>query len=182
MFRKSIVSGCLALLILLTGLTGCSLTRELAGGVVKELKENEDGIRRELVELWNGFLDEVNDWAEAAARRSVTEDAALKGERRKGADNYTGSYEADYERFTGEEYIFGGTVLKRRNGNDLRAVYSLSVQSGTAALYWLDGEEEHLIADASGSGRYEFTIHAGGNFIVLKGEDFTGGLSLTVEE
>ena len=83
MFRKSIVSGCLALLVLLTGLTGCSLTRELAGGVVKELKENEDGIRRELVELWNGFLDEVNDWAEAAARRSVTEDAALKGERRK---------------------------------------------------------------------------------------------------
>ena len=38
-----------------------------------------------------------------------------------------------------------------------------------------------MIADASDKGVYEFTIHAGKNFIVLKGEEFTGDLSLKVE-
>lgn len=48
--------------------------------------------------------------------------------------------------FSGEEYIFGGTSLKRKYGDV-----------------------------------YQFTIHAGKNFIVLRGNEFTGDLSLKVK-
>ncbi len=37
-----------------------------------------------------------------------------------------------------------------------------------------------MIAEASDEGVYEFTIHAGKNFIVLEGERFTGTLTLNV--
>jgi len=59
--------------------------------------------------------------------------------------------------------------------------HSLTLQSGTAVLYWLDGEDNIVFTDVSDEGVYEFTIHAGKNFIVLASEQFTGSLALTVE-
>ena len=164
--------------LLLTCLTGCG---ELGQGMIKEFEDNKDGIRRELGELWDGFLDEFNDWTDSFATHSITKDNRLVGERKKGADDYVGTYEAEYEQFTGEEFIFGGTSLKRKEGSDLQATYSLTIQSGTAVLYWLDGEDNIVFTDVSDEGVYEFTIHAGKNFIVLNGEQFTGNLTLTVE-
>ena len=38
-----------------------------------------------------------------------------------------------------------------------------------------------MIAEVTDEGVYEFTFNAGDNFIVLKGDDFTGSLSLKVE-
>lgn len=171
MVRKWI---CMLLIgVMVTGLTGC--------GMIKEFKENEDSIREEIHELWESFVDEVNEWVEYAATHSITEDSALKGERKTGIDDYVGSYEADYDGFSGEEYIFGGTSLKRKYGSDLKVTYSLTVESGRAVLYWLDGKEEKMIADASAGDVYQFTIHAGKNFIVLRGNELTGDLSLKVE-
>lgn len=136
MVRKWI---CMLLIgVMVTGLTGC--------GMIKEFKENEDSIREEIHELWESFVDEVNEWVDYAATHSITGDSALKGERKTGIDDYVGSYEADYDGFSGEEYIFGGTSLKRKYGDV-----------------------------------YQFTIHAGKNFIVLRGNEFTGDLSLKVE-
>ena len=101
------------------------------------------------------------------------------GNREKGIDDYVGTYEADYSEFDGKEYIFGGTSLKRQDGSDLCAVYSLTIQSGEARLYHMDGCDE-ILADISKEGTYEFTIHAGKNFIVLDGTQFTESLTLTV--
>ncbi len=165
-------------ILLLTGLAGCGI--DLAVGMVKELNDNEDGIRRELGELWDSFLEEANEWSESFATHSITDDQDLIGNREKGVDNYVGTYEADYSEFDGEEYIFGGTSLKRENGSDLCAIYSLTIQSGEARLYRMDGCNEILLADLSKEGKYEFTIHAGKNFIVLQGTQFTGSLMLTV--
>ena len=173
-----------------TCLSGCGLGMgqgilkefaELEHGFREEWKDNSDGIKQEFYELAAALLEEINDWSDSVATKSVTGDDSLTGVRRQGDDNYVGDYEADYSRFTGEEYIFGGTSLKRTAGSDLKVSYSLTILSGGATLYWLDGEEENLIADTSARDRYVFTIHAGGNFIVLKGEDFTGSLSLEVE-
>ena len=44
----------------------------------------------------------------------------------------------------------------------------------------MDGCDEIILADISEEGTYGFTIHAGKNFIVLDGTQFTGGLTLTV--
>lgn len=179
MFRK-FVSILLLLGITLTVLTGCSM-EDLGQGIKAEFEDNKEGIRQEAHELWDSFLDEINDWTNSFATRSITKAHILNGEREIGIDDYVGSYEADYDRFSGEEYIFGGTSLKRKKGSDLKVTYSLSVQSGNAVLYWSDGNEENIIADTTVGGVYQFTIHAGKNFIVLKGRQFTGSLSLKVE-
>lgn len=165
--------------LMLTCFTGCGL--ELGQGMIKEFEDNKDGIRRELGELWNGFLDEFNDWTDSFATHSITKDSRLVGERKKGVDDYVGAYEAEYDRFTGEEFIFGGTSLKRKEGSNLKATYSLTIQSGKAVLYWWDGQENIEFSNVSDTGVYEFAIHAGKNFIVLAGEQFTGSLTLTVE-
>lgn len=176
MIRK-LVSAALSIL-LLTGLTGC--VTDLGAGIIKELEDNQEGIHQELGELWDAFLEEANGWSESAATFSITDDPDLVGNREKGVDNYVGTYEADYSEFDGKEYIFGGTSLKRQDGSDLCAVYSLTIQSGEARLYHMDGCDEIILADISKEGTYEFTIHAGKNFIVLDGTQFTGSLTLTV--
>lgn len=80
--------------------------------------------------------------------------------------------------------------MERENGSTLKVTYSLNIKSGTAALYWLGStdehiilgdKEEHMIAEVTDEDVYEFTFNAGDNFIVLKGDDFTGSLSLKVE-
>lgn len=178
MIRKLIVAT--AFVLLIVTLAGCGT--DLGTGMIKELKDNEDGIRQELGELWNGFLEEANEWSESFATHSITNDHDLVGSREKGIDNYVGTYKADYKNFDGEEYIFGGTSLKRQEGSDLKATYTLAIQSGKATLCWMEGDNEFVIAEVSDAGTYEFTIHAGKNFIVLKGENFTGILTLNVEE
>lgn len=177
MIRKSVAAALSVLL--LTGLAGCAA--DLGTGMIKELEDNKEGIRQEFYELWNAFLEESNEWSESFATHSVTGDHDLAGKRETEIDSYVGMYEADYSEFDGTEYIFGGTSLKRQAGRDLCAAYSLTVQSGQARLYRMDGSDEILLADISKEGTYKFTIHAGKNFIVLDGTQFTGSLTLTVE-
>lgn len=178
MMRKFISVAVSALL--LVNLTRCST--DLGKGLIKEYEDNKEGIHQELSELWDGFLEEANDWSESFATHSITKDQDLVGNRERGVDNYVGTYEASYMQFDGEEYIFGGTSLKRKDGGDLCATYSLTVQSGEATLYWMNGDDKIVIADTSNEGIYEFTIHAGKNFIVLEGETFTGTLDLNVSQ
>lgn len=164
--------------LLLINLAGCGT--DLGTGLIREYEENKEGIHKELSELWDGLLEEVNDWSESLATHSITKDQDLIGNRKRDTDNYVGTYEASYTQFDGEEYIFGGTSLKRKDGGDLYATYSLTIQSGEATLYWMEGDNKIVIAEASDEGVYEFTIHAGKNFIVLEGETFTGTLNLNV--
>lgn len=177
----------LVTLALMTCLTGCT---DLGHGIIKELEDNKDGIKAELEELKDGLIAEFNDWMGHASRYSITKEKDLKGRREFGADEYVGNYEAQYTRFNGKEYIFGGTLMERERGAALKVTYTLDIQSGTAALYWLGspddhiltGEKEvHMIAEVTSADVYEFTMTAGDNFIVLKGDDFTGKLSLRVE-
>ena len=166
------------LILVLICFAGCDA--DLGAGIIKEFEDNQDGIRQELGELWDAFLEEANEWSESFATHSVTNDDDLIGNREKGIDDYVGTYESDYSEFDGKEYIFGGTLLKRQDGSDLCAVYSLTIQSGEARLYHMDGCDEMILADITEEGTYEFTIHAGKNFIVLDGTQFTGSLTLTV--
>lgn len=178
MMRK-LISAAVSVLLLVS-LAGCGT--DLRKGLIKEYKDNIDEIRQELEELWDGLLTEINDWSESFATQSITKDQNLTGKRERGADNYVGTYEATYTQFDGEEFIFGGTSFKRIDGSDLYATYSLTIQSGEATLYWMEGDNKIVIAETSDEGVYEFTIHAGKNFIVLEGEMFTGTLALKVSQ
>lgn len=59
--------------------------------------------------------------------------------------------------------------------------YELTVDSGTARLYWLDKGEEKMIVDTSKNGTYSVTLDEGDNYLTLEGNDFCGSLQVVVE-
>lgn len=127
------------------------------------------------------LIDGYDNLIQSVSKHALTESKDLVGERENGVDEYTGSYEAEYENFNGEEFLFGGTALERKDGNSLKVTYKLEITEGTAALYWLAAGEQYTIASEGAEDVYEFTISAGDNYIVLKGKDFSGNLTMTVE-
>lgn len=125
----------------------------------------------------NGF----NDMLQHFSKYALTDEKNLQGDKTKGEDTYTGSYTADYEDFNDKEYIFGGTALERDKGSELTVTYELTVDSGTARLYWLDKGEEKMIVDTSKNGTYSVTLDEGDNYLTLEGNDFCGSLQVVVE-
>lgn len=65
--------------------------------------------------------------------------------------------------------------------DDPATAYELTVDSGTAKLYWLDKGEEKMIADTSKNGTYSVTLDEGDNYLTLEGNDFCGSLQVVVE-
>ncbi len=178
----------LILLLVITCFNGCT---DLGRGIVKEIRENQDGIKSELEEFKDGLEAEINDWLGSISKYELTKEKDLKGKRKLGRNDYVGSYEAEYTGFSGREYLFGGTSVEWENGTELKVTYSLRIQSGTAALYWLSSEDEHIIfgekevhmiAEISSDDVYEITLTAGDNFIVVEGDQFTGSLSIKVTD
>lgn len=130
----------------------------------------------------DNIIEGYNNWMQSFSRYALTKDNTLKGDKEKGIDEYTGCYSSEYEHFNGEEFLFGGTSLERNNGSELEAVYSLTITSGSATLYWLTSGKEYTISDKNADGEYSLTLGSGDNYIVLKGENYSGSLSLSVKD
>ena len=113
--------------------------------------------------------------------QALTKDCDLQGERSQGEDSYTGTYEADYRNFNGEEYLFGGTALERDRGNQLKITYTLKITEGSGAIYWLEKGEKHVIADTSIDGVFDLTLSAGDNYIVIEGDRLNGHIKMAIE-
>ena len=133
------------------------------------------------VNLRDNILNGYNQWLQFSSKHALTNKNKLQGERKLGEDAYVGSYSAEYEDFDGEEYIFGGTGLERETGNELTAKYTLKITSGSASLLWIHSGSEYTITDSESEDTFEITIGSGDNYIVLKGEDFSGSLELEVK-
>lgn len=131
--------------------------------------------------LKDNLIDRWDNWLQSFSKHALTKEKNLQGEKDKGDDAYTGTYTATYDEFNGKEFIFGGTALERANGNQLTVTYTLTIDEGTAELYWIAGSDEYTIANDNSEDTKEYTISSGDNYIVLKGEDFSGTLTLTVE-
>lgn len=130
----------------------------------------------------DNLIDGFNSWMQSFSKHALTKEKDLQGEKEKGDDAYTGTYTATYDEFNGKEFIFGGTALERENGNQLKVTYTLTIEEGTAELYWIAGNDEYTIANDSSEDTKEYTISSGDNYIVLKGDGFSGSLKLTVED
>lgn len=131
--------------------------------------------------LKDNILDGYNQWLQFSSKHALTKENKLQGKKTKGEDAYVGSYSAGYEDFDGEEYIFGATGLEREKGNELTATYTLKITSGSASLVWIHSGSEYIITDTESEDTFEITIGSGDNYIVLKGEDFSGSLELEVK-
>lgn len=162
MKRLKISSAVILSICLLFGLSGCG--------------NNQTG------EQWKeSVIRGMNHCMQSFSKHALTKDKDLKGKKVKGNDGYTGTYTADYDGFNGEEIIFGGTALERENGSNLKATYQLKISSGSAILYWREFGGEHTITEANGESTYEITLSSGDNYIILKGDNFSGSLVLEVE-
>ena len=115
------------------------------------------------------------------SKHALTKESDLQGEKTKGDDAYVGNYTAEYENFNGEEYIFGGTGLERDAGNELTVTYTLKITSGSASIIWDHSGSQYTLTNAEGEDTKEITLGSGDNYIVLKGEDFSGSLELKVK-
>lgn len=130
--------------------------------------------------LKEGFLDGYNDLLQFTSRHALTRESDLQGEKATGDDAYVGSYTAEYENLNGEEYIFGGTGLERKDGNELTVTYTLRITSGSASLNWIHSGSEYTLSNEESSNTTTVTLGSGDHYIVLKGENFTGSLELEV--
>lgn len=127
-------------------------------------------------------LDQYNRVIQSAGDVALTNGLSLKGERSFGDDHYTGSYTADYKDFSKTEYLFGGTSIERENGNNISVSCDLEITNGTAQIFWLFGSDDPVILlETEGSSEETITLPAGGNYIGITGNDFTGHLELTIE-
>lgn len=127
------------------------------------------------------ILEGYNDLLHHASQYALTSEKTLTGEKTKGVDSYTGSYTAEYDDFSGTEYLFGGTGLEREHGNELTVTYHLTVESGSAELFWRAKDARDPLAETTGSGSYSVTLTSGDHYLVFEGEDFQGTLHVTVE-
>lgn len=132
--------------------------------------------------LKDNLIDGWDSWMQSYSKHALTKEKDLQGKKEDGVDTHTGTYTATYDGFNGKEFIFGGTSLERDNGNCLQVTYKLSIIEGTAELNWITGNDEYTIVNDSSENTKEYTISPGDNYIVLKGENFSGSLELTVED
>ena len=135
----------------------------------------DDSVKDTLVGAYGSLVDAAGSWA-------LTPDRSLQGERVRGEDDYTGTYEANYEDFSGTELLFGGTTLDREAGNTVELSCSLNIEEGEAAVFLCSGSEDPVIL-LSESGEYSSTIEVGGGstYIGVWGEGVTGSVSIRIE-
>ena len=88
------------------------------------------------------ILNHYNNIVQSAGSIELTGKSSLQGEQEKGIDDYTGTYTADYANFSGTEYLFGGTSIKREAGKELSIDCALEVTEGTAKVFWISGSDK----------------------------------------
>lgn len=88
------------------------------------------------------ILNHYNNIVQSAGSIELTGKSSLQGEKEKGIDDYTGTYTADYANFSGTEYLFGGTSIKRESGKELSIDCTLEITEGTAKVFWISGSDE----------------------------------------
>ena len=88
------------------------------------------------------ILNHYNNIVQSAGSIELTGKSSLQGEKEKGIDDYTGTYTADYANFSGTEYLFGGTSIKREAGKELSIDCTLEITEGSAKVFWISGSDE----------------------------------------
>ena len=123
------------------------------------------------------ILNHYNNIVQSAGSIELTGKSSLQGEKEKGIDDYTGTYTADYANFSGTEYLFGGTSIKREAGKELSIDCTLEITEGTAKVFWISGSDkavtliEASILDNVTRESVESTLVKNGNRLVRNSID-----------
>ena len=135
----------------------------------------DDTVKDAVLDAYGSLVGTAGSWA-------LTPDRSLYGERVPGEDDYTGTYAADYEDFSGTELLFGGTTLDREAGDTVEVTCSLAIEEGEATIFLHSGSEDPVLL-LSESGDYSGTIEVGSGSVYLGvwGEGVTGSVSIQIE-
>lgn len=128
------------------------------------------------------ILGALNVLNEAGGETALTSDTFLKGKRTKGTDDYTGTYSADYNKYSGTEVLFGGTTMERDGGNTIEVSCSLKVERGKAIIFLKSGSSDPAVLlettdDYTGS----IEVGNGSCYIGVWGDEFTGNIEINME-
>ena len=113
-----------------------------------------------------------------AGQFALTPAIQLQGVRSFGESHIEGAYTAQYEGYSGTEYLFGDTsTLARAVDVEL----SLDAESGGGTLFLMTGARKMEVL-FEGEGSYEDTLElpAGGGYIGFTGKGLTGTLNVTL--
>lgn len=111
----------------------------------------------------------------------LTRAAGLTGKRTFGAEHYTGTYTADYRRATKTEYLFGGTGLSHGGVQELTVTCTLTCDTGSARVFFQSGSDDPVtLLETDGVYTGTFSVPAGGNYLGVTCDGFTGRLELQV--
>ncbi|RRD96274.1 hypothetical protein EII17_01795 [Clostridiales bacterium COT073_COT-073] len=128
------------------------------------------------------ILDNYNSVLQTAGDIQLIGNASLVGKREYGIDHYTGSYKADYNKFSGEEILFGGTSIEREAGKKITLSCDLEIKEGVAQLLLISGSDKpQILHEVSGTYEEIITLPDGSNYIQIYGQDFTGNIILNIE-
>ena len=76
--------------------------------------------KEEVLEKYNAVVEKVGEV-------QLTNDINLQGKRDYGEDYYTGTYQAEYKKFSDTEYLFGGTTIERAAGKQVELFCNLEI-------------------------------------------------------
>ena len=133
---------------------------------------------------------EVNETQQTAERissreadsKGLTDDKDLQGKREFGIDSYVGNYTADYDDFSGNEIIFGGTALERDNGNKIEISCDIAAQTGNLKLILQTGTDEpKILCDTESSYNDTIELPSASNYVLIEADNFTGSLKLKLK-
>ena len=111
---------------------------------------------------------------------SLTSDKELKGKREYGVDHYVGTYNADYDGYTGKEILFGGTSLKRKNSDHITIKIQLEKEDGNIKVINRLGEKDVTILEDSGEYDNAVYIEGMSYYLIVELDNFKGNLQVEV--
>ncbi len=113
-------------------------------------------------------------------KSTLTSDRNLQGKRIYGVDNYVGTYNAKYEGFTGEEILFGGTTLSRKNNDYININIKLQKYAGDIKVINRFGNNDKIILDDTGSFSDNIYIEGASYYLVVKLDNFEGNIEIEI--
>ena len=128
----------------------------------------------------DAILDTYNSVIKFWGDDSLTSDKELKGKREYGVDHYVGTYNANYDGYTGKEILFGGTSLKRKNSDHITIKIQLDKEDGNIKIINRLGEKDVTILEESGE--YNNTVYIEGMsyYLIVELDNFKGNLQVEV--
>lgn len=111
----------------------------------------------------------------------LTSNSKLKGKREYGIDKYVGTYYAHYDNDSGEETIFGGTLLHRKNGDHIKLKIKIEKESGNISVMAKLGDNATTLIEDTGE--YEDNIYIEGMsyYLTIKLDNFKGNIDMIAE-